>query len=92
MQEFNPANGMVTAYLERLQLFVTANSIANDNLVPTLLTVVGAEHYSLLRGHVSLQLLKDILRTCNAAHEVLRPRTYHHSREVLFLSTESGVQ
>ena len=59
MQEFSPATETVTAYLERFQLFVAANSIADDKLVPTLLTVVGSEHYSLLRGLVSPQLPKD---------------------------------
>ena len=59
MQEFNPANESVTAYLERFQLFVTANAIEDDKLVPTLLTVVGSEHYSLLRGLISPQLPKD---------------------------------
>ena len=60
MQAFNPANESVTAYLERFQLFVTANVIEDDKLVPTLLTVVGSDHYSLLRGHVSPQLLTTI--------------------------------
>ena len=59
MQEFNPANESVTAYLERFQLFVTANAIEDDKLVPTLLIVVGSEHYSLLRGLISPQLPKD---------------------------------
>ena len=59
MQEFNPANETVTAYLERFQLFVEANNIEDDKLVPTLLTVVGSDHYSLLRGLVSPQLPKE---------------------------------
>ena len=56
IQEFTET---VTAYLEHLQLFVDANSMADDKLVPTLLTVVGSDHYSLLRGLVSPQLPKD---------------------------------
>ena len=59
MQEFNPANETVTAYLERFQLFVTANGIEEAKLVPTLLTVVGSTHYSLIRGLVSPSLPKD---------------------------------
>ena len=41
MQEFNPDsdNETVTAYLELFQLFVDANTIAEDKLIPTLLTV-----------------------------------------------------
>ena len=59
MQEFNPANETATAYLERFQLFVDANDIGDDKRVPTLLTVVGSTHYSLLRGLVSPQLPKE---------------------------------
>ena len=59
MQEFNPANESVTAYLERFQLFASANAIEDDKMVPTLLTVVGSTHYSLLRGLVSPDLPKD---------------------------------
>ena len=59
MQEFNPANETVTAYLERFQLFASANAIEDDKMVPTLLTVVGSTHYSLLRGLVSPDLPKD---------------------------------
>ena len=59
MQEFNPENETVTAYLERFQLFVSANGIEEGKLVPTLLTVVGSTHYSLIRGLVSPELAKD---------------------------------
>ena len=59
MQEFNPETETVTAYLERFQMFVLANSIADDRLVPTLLTVVGFTHYTLIRGLVSPELPKD---------------------------------
>ena len=52
MQEFNPDNDneTVTTYLELFQLFVDANTIVEDKLIPTLLTVVGSKHYSLIRG------------------------------------------
>ena len=59
MQEFNPANETVMAYLEQFQLFVTANSVEEDKLVSTFLTVVGSEHYSLLQGLISPDLPKD---------------------------------
>lgn len=38
---------------------MVANAIADEKLVPSLLTVVGAKHYSLLRGLVSPMLPKD---------------------------------
>ena len=59
MQEFNPETETVTAYIERFQMFVSANSIADDKLVPTLLTVVGSTHYTLIRGLISPELPKD---------------------------------
>ena len=59
MQEFNPASETVSAYLERFELFVTANAIVDEKRVLTLLTVVGLAHYSLLRGLVSPDLPKD---------------------------------
>jgi hypothetical protein len=39
-------------------MFVEANNIESDKLVPTLLTIIGPDHYTLLRGLVSPQLLK----------------------------------
>ena len=81
MQEFNPANETVTAYLERLQLFVSANSIADDKRVPTLLTVVGAEHYSLLRGLVSPQLPKD-----KSFDELVTLLTKHYDPEPIVIA------
>ena len=59
MKEFAPEVEPVTAYLERFQMFVSANAIADDKVVPTLLTVVGSKNYSLLRGLVSPALPKD---------------------------------
>ena len=54
MQEFKPADETVIEYLERFQLFVEANVIEADKLVPTLLTIIDSVHYTLLRGLVSL--------------------------------------
>ena len=59
MKEFAPDVELVTAYLERFQMFVSANAIAEDKVVPTLLTVIGSKQYSLLRGLVSPELPKD---------------------------------
>ena len=54
------ANETVTAYLEHFQLFVTGNAIEDDKLVPTLLTVVGSAHYTLLRGLVAPKMPTDL--------------------------------
>ena len=59
MQEFHPDKESVTAYLERFQMFVSANTIEADKVVPTLLTVIGSTHYTLIRGLVSPDLPKD---------------------------------
>ena len=56
MHEFLPERETVTAYLERFQLFVSANAIAKD---PTLLTFISPKHYALIRGIVSPALPKD---------------------------------
>ena len=61
MHEFLPEKETVTAYLERFQLFVSANAIAEDKMVPTLLTVIGPKHYALIRGLISPTLPKDQL-------------------------------
>lgn len=55
MQEFNPANESISAYLERFTLYVSVNGIAEDKRAPTLLLVLGLSHYSLIRGLVSPQ-------------------------------------
>ena len=49
----------ITAYLQRFQMFVSANAIEDSKVIPTLLTVVGSKPYSLLRGLISPELLKD---------------------------------
>ena len=43
-----------------IQLFVTTNSIKADKVVPTLLTVVGPSHYTLLRGLVAPKMPRDL--------------------------------
>ena len=51
--EFIPENESISAYLERFTLFVTVNGISEDKRAPTLLLVLGMNHYSLIRGIVS---------------------------------------
>ena len=53
MQEFNPDNETISAYLERFNLFVTVNGIEEGKQVSALLLVLGLRHYSLIRGLVS---------------------------------------
>ena len=71
-------NESVAAYLE---LFVTANDIKDDKLVPTLLTVVGSAHYTLLRGLVASNMPKDL--TFDQLKEML---TKHFDPEPILLA------
>ena len=48
IQEFDPKKEKVTAYLERVQMFLVANSIQEDKKVPVLLSVIGGKTYVLL--------------------------------------------
>ena len=54
MQPFIPEKETISAYLERLSLYLEANGIAEEKKVPILLTV-----YTLLRGLVAPTLPKD---------------------------------
>ena len=46
--EFHPEAESISAYLEQVELFFMANSIANDK-VAVILSVVGGKTYSILR-------------------------------------------
>ena len=47
--EFKPEEEQISTYLERVQLFFVANSIAEEKQVVVLLSAVGAKTYALLR-------------------------------------------
>ena len=49
LSEFHPEAESISAYLERVELFFTANSIADDKKVAVFLSVIGGKTYSLLR-------------------------------------------
>ena len=51
--EFNPDSEKISTYLERLNLFIEANSVDADKKVAVLLTVIGAKDYALLQGLVA---------------------------------------
>ena len=50
MDEFLPENESVTAYLERIELYLAANDIAEAKRVPVFLSVIGGKTYTLLRN------------------------------------------
>ena len=49
--EFNPDSERFSTYVDRLQLYFDANSIADDKKVPVFLTVIGNKNYSILNDH-----------------------------------------
>ena len=50
MDEFLPENESVTAYLERIELYLAANDIAEAKRVPVFLSVIVGKTYTLLRN------------------------------------------
>ena len=48
--EFNGEAETMSAYLERVQLYLTANAVSGDKKVTMLLSVVGSSTYALLRS------------------------------------------
>ena len=58
MREFVPETGLISVYMERLQLYFKAYRIAADKLVAVLPTVVSSEHYDLIRGLIALHFPK----------------------------------
>ena len=53
IQEFRAENDSITAYFERVEMYFTANDIADDKQVPVLLSSIGAKIYELLRSLVA---------------------------------------
>ena len=49
LKEFNPDVESIAAYLERAEVYFTANDIAESKQVPVFLSVLGGRIYSLLR-------------------------------------------
>ena len=59
MDTFNLDNETISAYLERFDLFIQANGVADEKKVPVFLSVLGGKTYSLLRNLLSPALPKD---------------------------------
>lgn len=50
LQEYEQENELFSSYLERVQLFFTANDVSNEKKVAVFLSMVGSKTYSLLRN------------------------------------------
>ena len=59
VQEYNQENELFSAYLERMNLFFSANDVEDDKKVPIFLTVVGSKTFSLLRSLVAPSLPQE---------------------------------
>ena len=59
LDEFNPANDSITAYVERAQLYMEANSVPEDKKVAVFLSAIGGKTYSLLRNLLTPTLPKE---------------------------------
>lgn len=70
MQEFCPEDESIEAYLERIELYFTANNIAEERQVAVLLSVIGGKTYTLLRN--LLAPVKPSTKTLAQLKEVLK--------------------
>ena len=59
LEEFDPANDSITAYVERAQLFIEANGIPAEKKVAVFLSAIGSKTYSLLRNLLAPMPPKD---------------------------------
>ena len=59
MREFNPESEKISAYLERMTIYFSANDIAEAKQAAVLLTVIGPQTYSLLRSLTAPDLPHD---------------------------------
>ena len=53
LEEFSPEKETISNYLERVEIFFLANSIADGKKVAVFLSVVGGNIYALLRNLLS---------------------------------------
>ena len=97
--EFNVDNEAVTAYLERLGLFLAANQVEDERKVAVFLSVVGSRTYGLLRSLFAParpqdKSLKELMTALEKYYEpkrmVIAERFYFHRRNQL--SGESVAQ
>ena len=56
IDEFQPDSENITTYLERIDLFLSANDVAENKKVPALLSCIGPKTYSILKNLTSPEL------------------------------------
>ncbi|KAL5487308.1 hypothetical protein EMCRGX_G019895 [Ephydatia muelleri] len=89
IQEFEPGNESMSAYLERVELFMAANAIAEERKVTVFLSTVGPKTYGLLRNLVApskpqdksmLELTAVLKKHFEPKPIVIAERFYFHRR------------
>ena len=59
LQEFRSETETITSYLERVEIYFTANDVPEEKRVPVFLSTVGATTYILLRDLVAPEKPQD---------------------------------
>ena len=59
IREFELGTELVSAYLERVQLYFVANDVADEKKVALLLSMIGSKTYALLRSLLHPEALKE---------------------------------
>eukprot|EP00731_Ephydatia_muelleri_P033663 Em0034g45a len=89
IQEFEPGNESMSAYPERVELFMAANAIAEERKVTVFLSTVGPKTYGLLRNLVApskpqdksmLELTAVLKKHFEPKPIVIAERFYFHRR------------
>ena len=70
MLEFEPSAESFSVYVERVNLFFTANEVPEEERVPVFLTIIGKSTYALLRNLLQPSLPKD--KTFEDITEILK--------------------
>ena len=91
IREFNSEEELIRAYLERFELLVTVNSIAEDKRVSMLLLVIGQNHYLLVWGLVSPTKPEDKTLIDLKAILIKHYDPEPYFRTILFLSTYTKI-
>ena len=90
LKEFQPESDAIKAYLERVELYFTANSVDEDKQVPILLSAIGSATYALLSDLLapdppktkSLSEISDVLRRhYEPKRAVIAERFHFHKRD-----------
>ena len=94
--KFEPTEENILAYLERLELFFTANGIKDEKKVVVLLSVIGPKIYALLRDLIAPDKPQDKLvadlkcsRSTMSQSQLLSPNVFVSIGETKLVGSQS---